>query len=216
MELSDTQIKIIEAAELEFAERGYRGASIREITRRAGVNVAAVNYHFGNKEVLFKEMVRYRLDPINRLRIDLLETALAENGGEPLPLERIVDFITRPLLTRLINESDNDFRFMRALGKSLSEERSFMRDLLRDMLKEIMTKFSQAISDSLGNPEFPKTVYGMHFLSCALGGAMMQHTRLQFISDGKINLNDIDELVDHLVAFLTAGLKGLARVPTKK
>ena len=54
--MNDTQVKIIEAAEIEFAERGFGGASIREITKRAGVNIAAINYHFGTKEVLFKEI----------------------------------------------------------------------------------------------------------------------------------------------------------------
>ena len=61
----ETKHKIIEAAEVEFAENGYRGASVREITARAEVNVSAINYHFGNKESLYKEMVRSRIEPLN-------------------------------------------------------------------------------------------------------------------------------------------------------
>ncbi len=214
--MNETQIKIVEAAEIEFAEMGYGGASIREITKRAGVNIAAINYHFGNKERLFREMVRYRIEPINRLRIDLLETAQAEANGKPLPLRQVVDFIVRPLLTKLINESCADFRFMRAMGKGMAEERDFMKDLHQDVLKEIIGKFTQAISDSLGDPGFEKTAYGMHFVSCAMLGAMMQHTRLQFISAGQIDLNDIEGLVDHLVAFIAAGLEGVCEVNSKK
>ncbi len=213
--MNDTQIKIIEAAEIEFAEMGYGGASVRDITKRAGVNIAAINYHFGSKEVLFKEMVRYRIEPINRVRIDLLEAALAENVNRPLALVEIVDIIIRPLLTKFISESCEDFRFMRAMGKGMDENNSFMKELHEDILKEVVTKFSKAISDSLGNPGLEKTAYGMHFLSCTIAGVMMQHTRLKFMSDGKIDLNDIDGLCDHLVAFITAGLKAAAEVNSK-
>ncbi len=213
--MNETQVKIIEAAEIEFAEMGYGGASIREITKRAGVNVAAINYHFGSKEVLFKELVRYRIEPINRLRIDLLEKALQENDSKPLPVEKVVDFIVRPLLSKMIREHGSDFRFMRAMGKAMSEERSFMKELHQDILKEIIAKFSKAISDSLRQPSFEKISYGMHFLSCCMLGIMMQHTRLQFISGGKIDLHDTDTLADHLVAFISAGLKAVSEVDPK-
>ena len=62
--MSETKRKIIEAAEVEFAENGYGGAAVLEITARAEVNVAAINYHFGNKESLYKEMVRNRIEPL--------------------------------------------------------------------------------------------------------------------------------------------------------
>lgn len=210
--MNDTQIKIVEAAEIEFAEMGYGGASIREITKRAGVNIAAINYHFGSKEVLFKEMVRYRIEPINRLRIDMLEKAQKENDSKPLRIEKVVDFIVRPLLSELISERGSDFRFMRAMGKAMSEERTFMKELHQDILKEIVAKFSKAIAESLNNPGFKRISYGMHFLSCCILGVMMQHTRLQFISGGKIDLHDTDNLSDHLVAFISAGLRAVSNV----
>lgn len=212
MGLSKTQIKIIEAAEIEFAEMGYAGASIREITNRAGVNIAAINYHFGSKETLYKEMVLYHIEPINAVRMELLDEALAKNESKPLPLEQVVDIIVRPLLSTLISESCNKFHFMRAMGKGMGEERDFMKDIQKDLLKDILPKFISAISDSLGNPHFEKIAYGMHFLTCSIVGAMMQHTRLGIVSGGQIDLNDVDGLVDHLVAFISAGLKAVSEV----
>ena len=58
-EPGDARERLLAAAEVEFAERGYDGATVREITRRAGVNIASVNYYFGDKERLYVATVKY-------------------------------------------------------------------------------------------------------------------------------------------------------------
>ncbi|MCH2615281.1 MAG: TetR family transcriptional regulator [Opitutales bacterium] len=210
--MNETKRKIIEAAEVEFAENGYGGASVREITAHADVNVAAVNYHFGNKESLYKEMIRNRIEPLNRKRIDMLEKALEENDNFPLPLERIIDFLVRPILTELMTDDGNDFRFLRVIGRGLSEGQTFMKDFHHELLKEIVAKYTAAISDSLRNPGFEKLAYGMHLLSCTILGAMMQHARLEVVSAGRIDLNDVDGLCEQLVAYISGGLRAVTEV----
>jgi AcrR family transcriptional regulator len=54
-----TQQRVLEAAELIFAEKGFKAASIREIAKKAKANVAAINYYFGDKERLYIEAVKY-------------------------------------------------------------------------------------------------------------------------------------------------------------
>lgn len=63
---TDTRHHLLRAAISVFAESGFREATIREICQRAGTNVASVNYHFGDKEGLYEEVLRVcREDPQN-------------------------------------------------------------------------------------------------------------------------------------------------------
>jgi TetR/AcrR family transcriptional regulator, regulator of cefoperazone and chloramphenicol sensitivity len=58
-EQAQTRQQLLEAAGAVFAERGFRNTTVREICQRAGANIAAVNYHFGDKEKLYLEVFRY-------------------------------------------------------------------------------------------------------------------------------------------------------------
>src|SRR6476661_10749602 len=79
-----TKDRILDAAEALFMEHGFEATSLRALTAAAGVNLAAVNYHFGSKEELFQSVLTRRLDPMNQERIDLLEKVEREAGGRPL------------------------------------------------------------------------------------------------------------------------------------
>src|ERR1700682_4102017 len=65
---ADTKTRILDAAESLFMEHGFEATSLRSLTTAAGVNLAAVNYHFGTKEVLFRAVLTRRLDPMNQER----------------------------------------------------------------------------------------------------------------------------------------------------
>src|SRR5450759_1511200 len=63
---SETPERILVTAELMFAERGYGALSLRAITRAAGVNLAAIHYHFGSKEELLERIFERRCGPMNQ------------------------------------------------------------------------------------------------------------------------------------------------------
>jgi len=74
-----TRISILEAAGQLFAEKGFKGATIRDICHKADVNIAAVNYHFGDKDGLYDSLIEYIFEemrdkfPIQRAEDDTLE-----------------------------------------------------------------------------------------------------------------------------------------------
>src|SRR3954465_1594479 len=93
-----TRRRMLDAAERLFLEHGFDGTSLRMLTGAAGVNLAAVNYHFGGKEELFRAMLSARLDPLNRDRIALLGEYEKAAGGRPLPCETILKALFAPTL----------------------------------------------------------------------------------------------------------------------
>jgi len=82
----DTPTRILAVARTVFAAKGYEGASIREITGRAGVNLGAVTYHFHSKEALYQAVLRTFIDPL-RAR---LEAAVAADAPAVDRIERVV------------------------------------------------------------------------------------------------------------------------------
>ncbi len=84
-----TRDRILSTAEALFMERGYAGTSMRMVTARARVNLAAVNYHFGSKEALIREVFERRLAPLNSARIGYLDRLEAKARGRPLSLIHI-------------------------------------------------------------------------------------------------------------------------------
>src|SRR3982750_4118509 len=96
---ADTKARMLDAAEALFMEHGFEATSLRSITAAAGVNLAAVNYHFGSKEELFQAVLTRRLDPMNHARLSLLTRLEAAAAPQPLSCEKILTALFVPALT---------------------------------------------------------------------------------------------------------------------
>src|SRR6478609_8809383 len=90
-----TKDRILGAAEELFAQHGFAGTSLRQVTSRADVNIAAVNYHFGSKENLVNEVFRRRMDEMSAQRVARLEAAMANDACD---LEAVLAAFVEPAL----------------------------------------------------------------------------------------------------------------------
>src|SRR4051794_28297309 len=94
----ETRTRILNAAEELFMQHGFEGTSMRLLTATAGVNLAAVNYHFGSKDALIEALFRRRLDPMNGARIAELDRLEAESSGRPPAADAIIRAFVGPSL----------------------------------------------------------------------------------------------------------------------
>ena len=103
-----TKDRILSAAEELFAQHGFAGTSLRQVTSQADVNIAAVNYHFGSKENLVNEVFRRRMDEMTADRMARLEAARRDH---PDDLEALLAAFVEPALA--MAQASSSLRFSR-------------------------------------------------------------------------------------------------------
>ena len=199
---SDTRKRLLEATEWLFIEGGYEAMSLRQITARAGANLAAVNYHFGSKEALVQELLSQRLDRLNRERLQLL-SACEQQNPEGLDVTTVLGMLFVPAF-RLSHGSASGPAFMRLLGRVYSDPSPFIRGYLQEHYRSISGRFFEAFSRAL--PALPRHELGLrlHFalkaLSGMLAGEDMQEL-IASISKGE-TINDA-ELLARLISLIS-------------
>jgi len=207
----DTRERILDAAERLFMAHGYEGTSMRQITGEAGVNLAAVNYHFGSKESLMQEVFRRRQDWLNEERMRALDALEAEAAGQALKPSAIVDAFFGTLLRMAGDENRGGMTFLRLLGRTLTEPSEFIRAFLAHEYQAVMDRYKEALFKAL--PEVPKAeiVWRFHFMLGATSYAIAGTDALRLVTDWQIEDEDstdrLDRLVPRLMSFLIGGLR---------
>ena len=100
-----TKERLLNAAEELFAEKGFEGASIRDLTAKADCNVAAVNYHFGGKEQLYREIFERHIDVLCNLRVNAIGEVMSRMPE--VRLEELLYAFVRSFIEPLLNEKSN-------------------------------------------------------------------------------------------------------------
>lgn len=208
---NDTRERILDAAERLFMAHGYEGTSMRQITGEAGVNLAAVNYHFGSKETLIQEVFRRRLDWLNEERLRVLDELEREAAGQPLKPSQIVDAFFGTMLRMAEEESRGGMTFLRLLGRTLTEPSEFIRGFLAHEYKTVVDRYKEALFRAL--PDVPKAeiVWRFHFMLGATSYAIAGTDALRLVTDWQIEPEDsvdrLDRLLPRLMSFLIGGLR---------
>lgn len=212
MSTPDTRERVLDTAERLFSENGFAATSLRSITAEAGVNLAAVNYHFGSKEALVKEVFARRIRPLNQERIGLLDAAEGEAGGDPVPLERILEALVGPGL-RMARDPERRAVVMRLLGRTYTEPSDDLRGILVEQFGEMKERFGAALRRTLPHLGREDFFWRLHFVIGAIAQTMADPQRLRMLSDGICDPYDVEETVTQLVQFLAAGLRAPVAAP---
>jgi AcrR family transcriptional regulator len=198
----DTQHRLLEAAGRVFAEKGFRGATVREICQHAEANVAAVNYYFRDKEKLYSAAVHHAF----QCRIEQMPVPHWPDGTPPE--QKLRDFI-RVVLTRMLEAHAQPWQ-MQLLFRELSQPmaagielvRQFIRPvyevlwgILREMLPGVSEEQLHLVSISIIGQCFYLKI-GRPVLSLVVGSEEFQRY-------------DTERLIEHITAFSLAAIRGL-------
>jgi AcrR family transcriptional regulator len=160
MAQSDTVERILSAASALFAERGYSETSLRTITSTAGVNLAAVNYHFGSKKELIQAVFGRFLAPFCKLLDEELDKLLAKyNDGETsASVDELLEVLFRTLLTSTAAMGERPSQFMKLLGLAYTQSQDHLRHYIIGEFGQYYSRFTGLLEQA--NPNIsPVTFY---------------------------------------------------------
>jgi len=207
----DTRERILACAERLFAERGFDSTSLRTITTEAGANLAAVNYHFGSKDELVREVLSRRIVPLNRERLEQLARCEADAGPGGPSLERIIDAFVGPALRLSHDPSRGGHVFLRLFGYAMSQPDFALRDFIASQFQEVATRFNVALRRALPVLDEREVFWRMLFMIGAMAHSMAMSDQLHKVSHGLCDPHDTEGISRRLVPFLAAGFRSSSR-----
>ncbi|GAL05085.1 TetR/AcrR family transcriptional regulator [Photobacterium aphoticum] len=200
----ETKARILDAAELLFAEQGFNDTSLRTITSKAGVNLASVNYHYGDKKTLVRAVLGRYLESFMPALQDELRVLLTRDD---FCMEDVFRCIKAPLL------SLNGFRpngatiFMSLIGRGYTDVQGHLRWFIVTRYDDVLAQFTTAIRRA--NPSLdPETLFWrLHFTLGASVFTMASSTALCEIANNDFAQHVTPEdLIERLVPYLAAGV----------
>jgi AcrR family transcriptional regulator len=203
-----TKERILDAAERLFAERGFDGTSLRAITTEAGVNLAAVNYHFRSKNDLIHEVFSRRLAPINARRLTMLDDCEAGKGTGAIQLEKVVRAFVEPLLRPEGVVATGRVTLQTLLGRMYVDPGGNVRRVFLGEMDEVARRFRAAFQRAMPGIPLEDIYWRLHFTIGAMAHTLAGSWIIETLSNGLCKPSDLDGTIDRLVAFAVAGLNG--------
>jgi len=196
----DTRQRLLEAAGEVFAERGFRDATTQEICRRAAANIAAVHYHFGDKEELYRTVILYA------------EQCAGEGAPADLapdaPAEERLRAHVESFLVRLFDEGQPAW-----LGKLMAREMSeptpgldvIVQEKIRATYKRVEAIVRELVGPAASDDDVRACVLSVQGQCLFYRHCHPVLTRL--FPDRSLGREEVPELARHIVRFSLAGIR---------
>jgi len=204
-----TRARIVTAAEIEFADHGFDGVSVRQIALRADVPVALINYHFGSKEGLYRAIFEMRAPMIIDQRVAGLRLADMETDTER-KVEMIVKAVLVPNLH--MRSTEKNSAYSRILAREVSDPKSHSRKVVAEFFDPIAYKVLEALQRALPDRTVEEINWGYQAMLGVMVYTMADTGRISRLSGGLCDPEDELTTATHLVALMKAALLH-SRVP---
>jgi AcrR family transcriptional regulator len=199
-----TKERLLNEAEALFAQKGFDAVSVREITTAARCNLAAVNYHFGNKHNLYLEVFRARWIPRARRLQAFFKKSLATQGStSPHSIARA---LAEAMLVGPLSDEER-YRHHQLMARELGRS----TEALELLAEEVMRPFFTKIADML-RPAMPKELDKERLMLNILSiFALVLYFNFARVAVSRITGQEYDSafkarLVEHITEFALTGL----------
>jgi len=201
----ETGTRLLEAAGEVFAGRGFRGATIRQICQRAAANVAAIHYHFGDKEGLYAAVLKYCADEALKRyppTLGLVPQATAE--------EQLRAFV-RSFLFRIADKGRPAWHG-KLMAREMAEPTRALDGLIDDVFRPLITRLERIVHRLCGGAADEETV--RRCVRSIQGQCLYYYHARPVIQRmtprQRFEPADIEALAEHITRFSLGGIRQLA------
>ena len=199
-----TRERLLKSAERLFARRGYARTSVRDITRDASCNVAAVNYYFNGKKSLYREMFLRRMTAMREQRIARISRVMDENR-QGVTLETVLQAFAEGFLEPLVDDSGGRV-LLELITRELLEPQMPVDFMLSEMILPLQETLAHAIETT--DPGVPSETIRLCIQSFV--AQLIHFVRIRRLAQVGENVQpfafSLPELIDHMVRFTAAGI----------
>ncbi|MBL8216257.1 MAG: TetR/AcrR family transcriptional regulator [Bryobacterales bacterium] len=202
-----TKDRILDAAEVLFADLGFEATSLRTITQIAGVNLAAVNYHFQSKEALLLAVLGRRAEQVNGRRLELLDRAEAKGDAS---VEEILEALFRPVL-----ESGPTLPRLLVRLQYL-ESQDLFRKVFDNYMKAVKHRMLAAMRKAVPHLEPADIMLRVVFSFGSFASVLIAGVMTEVVSEGGMKAPELEERLQAMIQFAAAGMRApVVRKPAK-
>jgi AcrR family transcriptional regulator len=206
-----TRRRLLDAAGQVFADLGYRDATVREICRRADANIAAVNYHFGDKARLYSETLRDLASAsMKRFPLDL-------GLPQTAPAEQRIHAFAKSFLRRFFSD-ERAALYGRIVAREMVEPTHALPERINETMKPMANLVASIVRQVLGADAPADEV---RRCACSLVGQVVFYKHCQPIfrelfPGESFGAEGIEALAEHITNFSMAGLTARAKQLAKQ
>lgn len=203
----DTVERILDAAETLFAEKGFAETSLRLITSKAQVNLAAVNYHFGSKKSLIQAVFSRFLEPFCA-NLDAELDRLEASQRQPETLESLLELLLEQTL-KLEPRNRSDLSvFMRLVGLSFSQSQGHLRRYLDEKYGKVFRRYVALLHKAAPQMSPLELFWRLHFMIGAVVFSMSGIKALRAMAETDFHVKtSTEQIMRMMVPFLAAGMQ---------
>jgi len=201
----ETRERLLRTGQRLFAERGFKRVTIREVCRGARANVASVNYHFGNKLGLYREVVQVAIDALRGT------TDAAKKAAEGCPAEEKLRRFVQVYVRRLLATTPDDW-IHRLINREIADPTTAIDAIVDQGIRPRLDYLTEVVAElmdrELSDPRVIRSVVSLQAQSVAyLPNPLAERLGLK----PKLTPAEIDQVAHHIVEFSLAGIRAIAR-----
>lgn len=212
MSKPDPKTRILDAAEHLFAERGYHGATMRQVADASGASLSLTQYHFKTKEALFGAVMERCILSINHqrlLRLGVLETT-AIQSEQRVSVDDVLRAFLEPTVLLARDTREGGQNYAQLIAHIINDPQPHARAVSQKLTDPIARQTMRMLGLALPGLDEATLAWCYIFMVGAMVTAISPTGRIELLSNRQADGDDVERILALLVPFLTAGFERIA------